>query len=193
MKKIIDFILKLLDHILNSESELDIEPEDMTFSENGITMLTGLEANKLKPYDDKTGETITAWCKGATIGIGHLILKSEWDKYKNGITKKLSIHLLKQDLKRFEDCIKEKVKIELQQSQFDALVIFSFNIGVGGFKNSSALKLINSPEAKTSYENLEAAWKAWNKQTIDGKREIVRGLINRRRKEWNLYEFGSYS
>ncbi len=160
----------------------------MNISNKGIDMLMTLEACKLRPYDDATGKTIKEWCKGATIGVGHLIHQKEWDKYKNGTSKKCAICLLKEDLQRFKKCIDNKIKIDLWQSQFDALVIFAFNIGVHGFKISSALKLINNAYVKTSYANLEDAWKAWNKSNG----EIVRGLINRRHKEWNLYKYGSY-
>lgn len=63
------------------------------------------------------------------------------------------------------------------------MIIFSFNIGRKGFSSSSAVKLINDPTAKTDYEDLESAWKAWNKS--EGK--VNNGVINRRNAEWNIY------
>jgi lysozyme len=73
-------------------------------------------------------------------------------------------------------------------NEFDALVIFAFNIGEFNFSNSSALKLVNDSTAATSYTSLELAWKAWNKS--QGK--IMRGLNNRRQAEWDIYSKNIY-
>ncbi|GGB21831.1 hypothetical protein GCM10007414_39030 [Agarivorans gilvus] len=76
----------------------------------------------------------------------------------------------------------------MTQCQFDALVIFVFNVGIDGFKKSSVVKLINDPKANTSYVNLEGAWKAWNKS--QGK--VNKGLVNRRAAEWNMFSNNIY-
>ena len=153
---------------------------DKRMGKQGLSLLTELEGERLTPYDDQTGKAITEWCKGATIGVGHLILKDEWDKYKNGITKEESTNLLKKDVRPVEDVVNKYVTAPLFQNQFDALVIFAFNIGNYGFRTSSALRLINDPEAKTSYPDLESSWKAWNKS--QGK--VMEGLKKRRNREW---------
>lgn len=80
------------------------------------------------------------------------------------------------------------VKTDIKKNKFDALIILIFNIGITAFKNSSVLKLINNPSAKTPYKNLELAWKAWNKSD----HKINKGLINRRNAEWNVYTKGIY-
>jgi GH24 family phage-related lysozyme (muramidase) len=96
------------------------------------------------------------------------------------------------DLEPFANAVRSKVTAEISQNQFDALVIFVFNIGVNGFSDSSALKLVNDPAAVTAYPNLEAAWKAWNKS----QRRVMQGLVNRRNFEfigtnWRTENFGS--
>jgi type VI secretion system secreted protein VgrG len=83
--------------------------------------------------------------------------------------------------------VKQTIKVDLTQQQFDALVILAFNIG-DNFKNSSVAKLINDPAATTSYDDLESAWKAWNKS--QGKE--MKGLNNRRAAEWKIYAEGVY-
>ncbi|MBD1558173.1 lysozyme [Vibrio sp. S9_S30] len=157
-------------------------------SQKAVTLLKGIEELATETYDDQTGKKITQWVKGATIGYGHLISKAEWDTYKNGITKSSAEKLLNQDLKPFVNAVNSAVKVALSQNEFDALVIFTFNTGIGGFRNSSVLKLINDPSAKTPYKSLELAWKAWNKS--QGK--VMRGLKNRRNSEWNIFENGLY-
>jgi GH24 family phage-related lysozyme (muramidase) len=84
---------------------------------------------------------------------------------------------------------KNKVKANVTQNEFDAMVILAFNIGQAGFSNSSILKMVNDPSATTSYTTLENAWKAWDKS--QGK--VSRGLKNRRQTEWNIYNKGIYA
>lgn len=157
-------------------------------STKAITLLKGIEKLALESYDDQTGKKIDKWVKGATIGYGHLIHKSDWEKYKAGISKAEADSLFKKDIRPFVNTVNSSVKVALSQNEFDALVILAFNIGAGAFKSSSVLKMINDPSAKTPYSSIEAAWKAWNKS--QGK--VMRGLNNRRNSEWNIYEKGIY-
>ena len=78
--------------------------------------------------------------------------------------------------------------VGLQQYEYDALVIFAFNIGKSGFGKSSVVKLVNDPAAVTAFTSLEAAWKAWNKS--QGK--VMKGLDNRRHCEWKVYTVAVY-
>lgn len=163
------------------------EKKSKSMSNKGIIKLKEWEGCKLEPYDDQTGKEIYKWCKGATIGVGHLIPKSVWHLYNTVITEGYAIELLKEDIKKFEKAVIDKVIVDLKQHEFDALCILAFNIGITGFKKSTVLKMINDPEYKSnSYKNLKEAWKAWNKS--QGK--VMRGLINRRNKEWKLYTGG---
>jgi lysozyme len=163
---------------------------ELSLSEQGLTLLKDIEQLRLKPYDDQTAKEITVWTAGATIGYGHLIKKTEWNTYKSGITVTSASILFGQDLSPFINAVRSKIKVKLKQQQFDALVMLAFNIGAGanGFSGSSVVKLVNDPEAKTNYKNLESAWKAWSKS--QGK--VMKGLENRRACEWNIYSQGIY-
>ena len=158
------------------------------FSQKGIELLKSIEELATTPYDDQTGKDITQWVEGATIGYGHLISKSEWSKYKNGITQAQATSLFNTDLSPYINTIKTNVTASITQNEFDAMVLLAYNIGQNAFAGSSVLKLINSPAAITTYPNLEAAWKAWNKS----QGVVNRGLINRRQAEWNIYSKGIY-
>lgn len=160
----------------------------MQLSTKGRDWLKHIERLALKPYDDQTGKTITSWCKGATIGYGHLILQREWDTYKNGISRQGAEALFLRDLAPFEAVVRE-IRRQLAPHQFDACVILAFNIGIDGFRNSTARKMVADPSFKSSvYKNLEAAWKAFNKS--QGK--VSQGLINRRAAEWDMYSEAIY-
>lgn len=159
-----------------------------SFSTKGVNLLKSIEELATKPYDDQTGRDITAWVKGATIGYGHLISSAEWSKYKDGITEAQAQSLFQSDLSPFVNTVKTKVTAMITQNEFDAMVLLTFNIGQQAFADSSALKLINNPNAVTSYTSLEAAWKAWNKS----QGVVNKGLTNRRQAEWNIYTKGIY-
>lgn len=154
----------------------------------GRTLLKRLEGIRLKPYDDQTGRDITQWVEGATIGVGHLIDKSEWSMYAAGVTQQGAETLLAQDVTPFERVVRRHIHQHLSKSQFDALVIFSFNIGVSAFSQSSVVKLINNPRTQSGYHSLESAWKAWDRS----QGRVMEGLKRRRTAEWKLFNQGVY-
>jgi len=159
-----------------------------TLSTKGGDLLKSIEKLALKPYDDQTGKDISDWVKGATIGYGHLIAKSDWEKYKGGFSETDANELFIADLSPFVNTVQAKVTAKIAQNEFDAMIFLIFNIGREGFSTSSALKLINDPNASTSYSHLEDAWKAWNKSN----KVVNKGLINRRNAEWNIYSKNVY-
>lgn len=163
-------------------------PKILALSPDGLTLLKNIETLRLRPYDDQTGKEITQWIKGATIGYGHLIINKDWKTYKDGITKPQAETLFADDLTPYQEAVRNNITASIQQYQFDALVIFAFNIGIPNFKASSVVKIINNPTTKTGYDSLQLAWKAWSKS--QGKEN--KGLMNRRNCEWNIYNFGIY-
>ena len=151
-------------------------------------LLQEIESLRIKPYDDQTGKAITSWVAGATIGYGHLIHKNDWNTYKDGITEPAAASkLLDDDLSPFVSKVQSAIKVKVSQNEFDAMVILAFNIGPA-FAQSSVAKLINDSTTKTSYVNLETAWKAWNKS--QGK--VMEGLNKRRQCEWDIYDKAIY-
>ena len=161
----------------------------MNMSDAGINFLKSIEGLRLRPYDDQTGERIYEWCKGATIGYGHLISLEEWPWLCNGVLQHVADLMFEDDLAPFEDLVSRHLLTPVQPHQFDALVIFAYNIGAPRFAASSVAKLLRDPRAHTPYPSLEEAWRAWNKS--QGK--INQGLINRRAAEWRLFTTGAYT
>ena len=162
--------------------------DHLIFSEEALTMLQSLEGYKLYPYDDTTGKPIREWNIHATIGYGYLISEKEWRNFKHGISQKIATDLLTKIIPHFEEVVRKYIIVPLAQNQFDALVIFVYNIGPNAFKKSSVVKMVNDRRAATKYPTLELAWKAWNKQN----HSVIPGLVNRRRIEWDLYANGQY-
>jgi len=162
----------------------------MKISNNGINILKQLEGcvklgDKHIIYDDQTGRAVWANAplpRGATIGYGHLIKPGE--DFRNGITEAQATALLRADVAVAESIVQNVITGPLSQNQFDALVIFAYNIGAKNFANSTVVKYVNNPKFHSAvYPTLESAWRAWNKS---GGREMS-GLNNRRNTEWLLF------
>ena len=162
----------------------------MKLSNNGINILKQLEGcvklgDKHVIYDDQTGRPVNVGAplpRGPTIGYGHLIKPGE--DFKNGITETQATDLLRADVRVAECAVQNNITAPLSQNQFDALVIFAYNIGAKNFAASTVVKYLNNPNFHSAvYPTLESAWRAWNKS---GGREMS-GLNNRRNTEWLLF------
>lgn len=161
----------------------------MKMSSEGIDLLKAIEQYRSETYDDQTGKEIDSWVPGATIGYGHLIPRLNWVDFRGrtiGIQE--ASQLFAEDLSPFEHCVMSAIdeSYQLAEQEFDALVFLAYNIGKRGFTNSSVVKIING--GATAYDTLEDAWKAWNKS----QGRVMRGLINRRQAEWDIYCDGIY-
>jgi len=145
----------------------------MTISDDGIRFMKSWEKLYLTPYDDGYGYP--------TIGWGHLIKKGE--DYSQGITREDADDLFLSDLAWAERTV-NRVKTNLTQQQYDALVSLVFNIGETNFHKSTLLKLLNIPGDQDEDEQF-AKWRK------SGGR-VSRGLEKRRRQEMNIYNNGVY-
>lgn len=139
-------------------------------SERGIELIKSFEGFSLTAYPDPAtgGEPYT-------IGIGHT----------GGVTpgqvctEEEAIEWLKEDCAEAEEAINDYVDVELTQNQIDALVSLIFNIGVGNFRNSTLLKLLNAE----GYNNAAKQFGKWVKAA--GK--TMPGLVRRRKAEAELF------
>lgn len=156
---------------------------NMTMSERGRELLSQWEGVEKEMYKDSAGLP--------TIGVGHLLTQDELSSesieisgvsvpYADGLTDQQVLDLLSQDLSRFEKAVNETITVSLSQNQFDALVSFSFNVGVNAFRESTLVKMLNQGQ----YEEVPDQLRRWVKS--GGKK--VQGLVNRRENEikrWN--------
>lgn len=147
----------------------------MKISKKGIEFIIAFEGIRTKPYLDSISLP--------TIGVGTTI-------YPNGvkvsmsdkpITLEQAKEYLMHDLQKFEKGVNELIgKTKLNQNQFDALVSFAYNCGLGNLKTSTLLKLV---KAMPTSEAIFNQFLRWNKA---GGKEIS-GLTRRRKAEAELY------
>ena len=129
----------------------------MKTSKEGREAIGVREGRRNKAYLDTKGiPTIGVGHTGPEVHIGLVWTDQQIDD------------ALQADLKTAEDCINKYVTVPLTQNQFDALASFIFNIGVGAFRRSTALRLLN----EKLYDMVPAAMLMWNKpKEIIGRRE----------------------
>ncbi len=111
-----------------------------------------------------------------TIGYGHT-----GPDVKPGmvITQQQAVQLLINDLARFNNGVNALVTLPLNQNQFDALVSFSYNLGLGSLQSSTLLRLLNAG-------NFQAAADQFPRWDRAGGKEVA-GLLARRNAERALF------
>jgi lysozyme len=139
----------------------------MITSKDGINLIKRFEGCKLKAYRCPAGVlTIGFGCtEGVTEGMT--------------ISQDMADYLLGKELAEFEMGIAGLVTHKLTQPQFDALVCFTYNVGLGAFKKSTLLKRINAGEMLPAAEE----FLKWDKAA--GK--VLPGLTARRKAERELF------
>ncbi len=153
----------------------------MDISKEGLAELAAYEAIILKPYLDSVGVK--------TVGVGSTksdipdIALWAWDRE---ITIKEAIDIYKKGLKKYVDAVNAALKVPVKQHEFDALVSITYNIGTGGMRGSTFMKLVNS---KASPAQIVSAMQRFNRA---GGR-VLKGLVNRRKAESELYLTGKYA
>ena len=147
----------------------------MKVSDKLIKLLRHHEGVKNKPYKCPAG----LW----TVGVGHLIgdgktLPASWNKT---FTNEEIDGLLKSDLRRFELGISKMLpNVLLRQCEFDCLVSFAFNLGLGTFQRSTLRQALLRGNKTAAMESLLKYCRAGGK--------ILRGLQIRRLDEKALFE-----
>lgn len=140
----------------------------MRTSERGIDLITSFEGFRSRPYLDAVNVP--------TIGFGHtqgVTLQT------HPITLQAARHLLAKDLRIFERGVEEMVRVPLTQGQFDALVSFAYNVGLGALRSSTLLQRVNRRQW----------WRAWREfrrwDKAGGRAQP--GLTRRRKAEARMF------
>jgi len=127
-----------------------------------------------------------------TIGVGHVIDPNHArvplaerkalpipDGWNRKITMGEVDDILKRDLANFERGVERYCPVPLTQGQFDALVSFSFNVGLGTLQRSTLRQKVLRGE-------MESAADEFLKYTIGGGK-VLKGLVNRRNDERAMF------
>jgi lysozyme len=129
----------------------------------GATLVAPWEGLKHEAYQDVVG--VWTQCYGDTHSVNRSRPKTD-EECTESLAKELVAH--NKEMKRY-------VKVPLTDYQEAAFTSLVYNIGVGNWRNSTALRLLNSKQYEAACRQLPR----WNK--AGGK--VYRGLTNRRLQE----------
>ena len=132
-----------------------------------IAMIGSFEGLRTEAYLDAVG--VPTICYGSTknVQIGQKVDKAYCDS------------LLKHETGHFGRQVLALVKVPINQNQYDALVSFAYNVGIGNFANSTLLKKLNLGE-------YDAAAKEFDRWVFAKGRKLP-GLVKRRAAERELF------
>jgi lysozyme len=147
----------------------------MKTSQQGIEQIKTFEGFRSMPYQDVVGK----W----TVGYGHLMVQGDGCVVGSPITMGQATTLLTHDLFIAEHAI-DSHNLDLNQHQFDALVSFIFNLGVGNFNSSTLLKKLQQKD----YEGAANEIPKWDH--AGGKENSA--IWKRRMSEKKCFEEGLY-
>lgn len=144
----------------------------MQTSQKGVDLIKEFEGLRLRAYRCSANVL--------TVGFGHTTAAGP-PAVREGmtITAQEAENILRADLRTFEKGVLRVVKVPLSQNQFDVLVSFAFNCGVGALQKSTLLKRVNAGR----FRDVPAELMKW---TRAGGRELA-GLVRRRRAEAALW------
>ena len=165
----------------------------MKASQKLIELIEHFEGLKLDAY--------LCPAKVPTIGFGSTLYEGgSCVKLGDKITKERAYSLLFNTLINYEDAVKSIVKSNINQNQFDSLVDFAYNAGIGALRSSTLLKKVN---ANPNDETIAFEFCKWvyggdgshNGKDDDGdglvdeagEKQKLNGLILRRGAEAALY------
>lgn len=143
----------------------------MNISEKGIELIKHFEGCRLTAYRCQANVL--------TIGYGHTGQVLEGTT----ISHEVADYFLKTDLTFFEKVLARLIRVPIDQSQFDALISFTFNVGASALRGSTLLKRLNAGD----YAGATTQFLRWNKV----KGAYNAGLMRRRQAEAHLFATGA--
>ncbi len=114
----------------------------MELSARGLRLIQAHEGLRLRAYLDSASVPTIGY--GSTKGV----------QMGDEITETQALELLEADVERHADGVREAVDASLNQNQFDALVSFAFNVGVGALKSSTLLRKLNRGDYQGAADEL---------------------------------------
>ena len=120
-------------------------------------------------------------CPAGILTIGYGTTKNV--QRNQIITESVAEQFLMRDLQSIENQINNAVKVSLNQNQFDALVSFVYNLGIGNLTASTLLRKLNANDLMGAANEFPK----WNKATVNGVKKELAGLTKRREAERKLF------
>lgn len=151
----------------------------MKTSNEGLVEIIGHEGISLSKYKDSVG----VWTIGCGATVSEIPDIASWPLTKT-ITMQEAFDLFSRSIVKYENAVNKALTRDIPQYQFDALVSWCYNVGVGYTRPgnmATVLKLVNK---NASSADLYRALMMFRKPPE---------IVGRRTKEANLLAYGKYS
>jgi lysozyme len=141
---------------------------------SAATFISKWEGLELNSYQDTGG----VW----TVGFGSTFnyIKNRAVQRGDKVTESIALQWLEKDTIKAQEAVKKLVIVPINKNQLIALTSLAYNIGIGAFRRSSLLKLLNAKEPKIKVADQFLRWRFDNGKEIEG-------LLNRRKDERKLF------
>lgn len=136
-----------------------------------------------------------------TMGYGHAIvdpvtnkfLMKETDRKRayelyGAITEEDAEYYLAVDLEKYKNHVLHCTRQRGTQQEIGAMTSLCYNIGMGNFRKSSVLRNFMLDKKQDAAQ----AFLRWNKATVNGQLQVLRGLTFRRQSESHLFLTGDF-
>jgi lysozyme len=141
-------------------------------SASALVLLMALEAFSSGPYQDIAGVWTNGF--GNTINVGPTTPPISRDQAQHDLVRHVNV---------FATGIDNCLRVTPTQNQYDAVMLWTYNVGVTAACHSTLIRQLNEGA-------LPSIWckqlLKWNKVTIHGQLVPSRGLTNRRNTEYQL-------
>jgi lysozyme len=151
--------------------------DHLHISKAGLNLIKSFEGLFLTAYYCPAGVL--------TIGYGHTNMDGVEPRVVKGlkITEEQALDILRRSLVGYENAVKRLVKVRLTQSEFDALVSFAYNCGIGALQKSTLLRKLN----KGDYDCVPSELMKYTMATTKKGRVQLAGLVRRRKAEGAMW------
>ncbi len=143
----------------------------LSLSPTGAAFIKANEGFRAAAYPDAGGQS---------IGYGHKIQPGE--NIVSPISQGEADSLFASDIGTAVRAVSDGLKVQVSQSQFDALVDLAYNIGTTAFLNSTLLSLLNSGD----FQGASQQFSQW----IHSGGQVNSDLVARRQADQNLFATG---
>lgn len=142
-----------------------------------------LPDGRIKAYIDPVGIWTIGYGSIEHLDLNRPILEGDI------ITREKAERWLQIEIGEKAEDVERLCKVQLKQCMFDALVSFTYNIGIGAFSESTLLRELN----KGNYERAAREFDRWVHGEDNGTRRPLLGLVNRRNDEEALFRRDGFS
>jgi len=145
----------------------------MKTGEKGEALIKSFESLELTAYLCPAGKWTIGWGHTRNVKKGQVITAEKAEDF------------FREDILPIEKEL-NRLDLDFNQNQFDALVSFIFNVGCENFSESTLLKRV---QADTNHRDIPVQFARWNKITDKKtkKKKVSNGLVRRRKAEADLY------